>query len=94
MEPVKKDSLKLTNGILTVDGGTMQPPGFFRCTVTAFVNGKQYTKMATAGFDPLNIQPTVANPADFSEFWNKAKADLVNIPLDTKMTLLPERCTL
>jgi cephalosporin-C deacetylase len=93
MDPVKKDSLALSNGILTVDGGTMKTPGFLRCTVTAFVDGKEYTRTATAGFDPLNIQPTVDNPADFTQFWNKAKADLAAVPMDARMTLMPERCT-
>jgi cephalosporin-C deacetylase-like acetyl esterase len=93
MDATKKDSLALSNGILTVDGGTMRTPGFLRCTVTAIIGGKEYKKLATAGFDPLSIQPTVQNPADFTEFWNKAKADLANIPMDARVTLLPERCT-
>jgi len=93
MDPTKKDSLALSTGVLIVDGGSMKTPGFLRCTVTAFVDGKEYTKAATAGFDPLSIQPTVDNPADFTQFWNKAKADLANIPIDARMTLMPERCT-
>jgi cephalosporin-C deacetylase len=93
MEPSKKDSLNLPNGVLVVDGGTMKSPGFLRCTVTAKVDGKEYNKMATAGFDPLAIKPTVENPADFIQFWENAKKDLAKIPLDAKMTLLPERCT-
>jgi len=93
MDPVRKDSLALSKGVLTVDGGTMKAPGFLRCTVTAFVDGKQYTKVATAGFDPQDIQPTVDNPTDFTQFWNKAKADLAAIPMDARMTLMPERCT-
>jgi len=93
MDPTKKDSLALSTGVLIVDGGSMKTPGFLRCTVTAFVDGKEYTKAATAGFDPLSIQPTVDNPADFTQFWNKAKADLATIPIDARMTLMPERCT-
>ena len=93
MEPVKKDSVSLASGMLTVDGGTMKSPGFLRCTVTAFLDGKQYTRAATAGFDPLNIQPTVANPADFTPFWDKAKAEAAAVPMDARMTLLPERST-
>jgi len=93
MDPVKKDSLALTKGVLVVDGGTMKTAGFLRCTPTAFVDGKQYTKTATAGFDPLSIEPTVDNPTDFTQFWDKAKADLANIPMDARMTLMPERCT-
>lgn len=93
MEPTKRDSLALPSGTLTVDGGTMKTPGFLRCTVTAKIDGKDYTKLATAGFDPLSIRPTVDNPPDFTEFWNKAKADLARIPIDARMTLIPERCT-
>jgi len=93
MDPVKRDSLDLSTGILSVDGGTMKTPGFLRCEVVAKIDGKEYSKMATAGFDPLNIQPTVDSPADFADFWAKAKDELAKIPLDARVTLLPERCT-
>ncbi|MEO6330550.1 MAG: acetylxylan esterase [Ginsengibacter sp.] len=93
MNPEKKDSLSLSTGVLSVEGGTMKTPGFLRCTVVAKVEGKEYRKMATAGFDPLSIKPTVDNPADFAEFWTNAKNDLGKIPLDARVTLLPERCT-
>ena len=73
----------------TVDGGTMRTPGFLRCTVTAKINGKEYTKSATAGFDPLTIQPTVQDPADFTEFWNKAKTDLAKYSNGYKSNLTP-----
>lgn len=93
MDPVKRDSLNLTDGKITVNGGTLNTPGFLRCTVTAFVNDKEYRNLATAGFDPEAIKPTEKNPADFVQFWSKAKADLAKIPMDARMTLLPERCT-
>lgn len=93
MEVTKKDSLSIANGILSIDGGTLKTPGFLRCTVTAFVNGKTYRGLATAGFNPLQIEPTVGNPPDFHNFWTTAKAELAEIPLDAGMTLLPERCT-
>jgi len=93
MDPLKKDSLNLSTGILSVDGGTMKTPGFLRCTVVAKIDGKEYRKMATAGFDPLLIKPTVDNPADFTDFWTSAKSELAKIPLDARVTLLPERCT-
>ncbi|AQG79439.1 acetylxylan esterase [Spirosoma montaniterrae] len=93
MDPTKKETTTLRDGTLMLDGGTMRTGGFLRCTATAEVNGKEYRSMATAGFEPLTIKPTVENPADFQAFWDKAKADLATVPLDAKLTLLPDRCT-
>lgn len=94
MDPtVKKENIILKNGTLTVDGGTLKTAGFLRCLAEAEVDGKIYKGLATAGFDPMMIKPTVVNPSDFTSFWDKAKTDLAAIPLDAKMTLLPERCT-
>lgn len=93
MEPTKRDSLKLVDGTITVNGGSMPSPGFLRCIVTAEVDNKQYRNLATAGFNPEAIKPTVENPNDFIQFWNQAKADLAKVPIDARVTLLPERCT-
>lgn len=93
MEPTKKESITLASGSQTIDAGTMNTAGFLRCTATAEIDGKTYRNLATAGFNPTDIQPTVTNPDDFETFWKDAKADLAKIPLDAKMTLLPERCT-
>jgi cephalosporin-C deacetylase len=93
MEAPKKDSLQLPNGTLVVDAGTMKEPGFLRCVAFAMVNGKSYRGLATAAFNPLQIEPSIPNPTDFMGFWDKAKADLAKIPMDARMTLMPERCT-
>ncbi len=93
MEPVKKDSTVLAKGVTSLDGGTLRSPGFLRCTVIAEVDGEKYRGLATAGFDPLGISPTVENPDDFMQFWNQAKEEAAKIPMDVHMTLLPDRCT-
>ena len=93
MDPSKKDSLLLANGTLTTDGGTLKEPGFLRCIATTTIDNKTYRGLGTAAFDPQLIQPAISNPTDFLAFWEKAKADLSKIPLDARMTLLPERCT-
>lgn len=93
MEAVKKDSATLSKGVTTVEGGTLKTPGFLRCIVTAEVDGERYRGLATAGFDPLSITPTVENPSDFVDFWNEAKEEAAKIPMDAELTLLPERCT-
>ncbi len=93
MAPAKSDSLVLSDGKFIIEGGTMQTPGFLRCMVVAEVNGKKYSSLATVGFDPQLIKPAAETPADFVQFWDKAKADLAKIPVDARMTLLPERST-
>lgn len=93
MPAEKSESLILSDGKLVIEGGTMKTPGFYRCVVMAEVNGKTYRNLATVGFDPGKIKPSAVSPSDFVQFWDKAKSDLAQIPMDARMTLLPERCT-
>lgn len=94
LEPtLKKEAVAAPKGTLSVNGGTLKTPGFLRCVAEVQVEGKTYRGLGTAGFDPLSIRPTVAEKSDFVSFWEQAKRDLANIPLDARMTLLPERCT-
>ena len=78
---------------LSIEGGTMQVPGFLRCTVTTEVAGRKYKGAATAAFAPEKIQPTQTEPADFDAFWQAGKDELAAIPMDATFTLLPESCT-
>ena len=91
--PIKKETITLATGTQTIDAGTMQVPGFLRCIAIAEVDNKEYRNLSTAGFDPLQINPTIENPTDFEDFWNNALVDLAKVPMDAKMTLIPERCT-
>lgn len=94
MMPVtKSETIVLKNGTATIDAGTMREPGFLRCRVVAQYEGRSYTGLGTAAFSPDAIKPTTTEPADFMEFWEKAKAENARIPIDAKLTLLPERCT-
>jgi cephalosporin-C deacetylase len=93
MHPSKKDSAVLKDGYISIEGGTMNEPGFLRCTVVAEVDGYIYSGLATAGFDPALIRPTTEVPADFYQFWEKARNEVASLPLDPKLVLLPERCT-
>jgi cephalosporin-C deacetylase len=89
---VKKEGVILKNG-KTEFSGTMKVPGFYRVRVWAVVDGKRYEGLATAGFEPEKILPTVKDPADFNVFWDNAIAEARKINLDPKITLMPERCT-
>jgi cephalosporin-C deacetylase len=88
----KKEGVVLKNG-KTEFSGTMKVPGFYRVRVWAVVDGKRYEGLATAGFEPEKIQPTVKDPADFDTFWSNAISEARKINLDPKITLMPERCT-
>ena len=93
LPPVKMDKQILKDGKTVIDAGTMKTAGFLRCHVYAKYDGKTYDGLATAAFSPETIQPTTTMPADFAQFWDKAKSELAVIPLDAHITLLPERCT-
>ena len=90
MPPKIDQTATLTDEGLTVDGGTMNEPGFLRCIATVEQNGKTYRGLATAAFRPETIKPTQQEPADFDQFWAAGKAALAKLPIDAKITPLPE----
>jgi len=93
MKPHKSDKLTLKDGVTTFDAGTMKKSGFLRCLVYAEYKGKEYKGISTVGFSPEKLEPVTKLPDDFMEFWDKAKAEAAKIPMDVKMTLVPEKCT-
>ncbi len=93
MEIIKSEEITLSKGTALVKGGTMKVPGFLNCFAKVIYEGKTYEKYATAGFDVEKIVPTTTLPSDFSQFWDNWKAELVKIPVNPMMTLMPELCT-
>jgi len=93
MKTIKSGDIKLTDKFVTIDGGTMNNPGFLRCFATVEFEGKDYSGYGTAGFDPYLIKPTTREPKDFTKFWIDAKNELASLSLDAKMVLIEERCT-
>lgn len=91
MAPLKEGSFSLKDGKSKTQKFTMKNPGFLRCEVYATVDGKEYKGLGTAAFEPEKIKPTVKMPVDFKTFWDGAKAELAQIPMDYKMTHLPEK---
>jgi cephalosporin-C deacetylase-like acetyl esterase len=89
MPPKIEETVAITADGLTVDGGTMNEPGFLRCIATVERNGRTYRGLATAAFHPEAIKPTQQEPADFDEFWAAGKAALAKLPVDAKVTPLP-----
>ena len=92
MYPTEKKDLTLKEGTTKIKGA-MKTPGFYRLTVTAHVNGKDYQGMCTASFSPEKITPTAQCPQDFDEFWTSTIASARNTSLEPTFEFLPERST-
>lgn len=75
-------TLELIDGKASITG-KLDEPGFLQ--VRASIGAA--SAMAGAGFDPLQIKPSMPAPDDFDEFWTAQKAALAKIPM--KATLTP-----
>ncbi len=93
MPPVTTQKVAYGGGVLNIDAGSLGEPGFLTCEATVSVGGKSYTGVANVGVDPARIKAVAVMPDDFGKFWEGEKAKLRSLPLDARMTLLPERCT-
>ncbi len=93
MSTWKKGSFNSSDKEFVIDGGTMKVPGFLRCIVTITHGDTKQTEYATAAFQPGEITPTTRYPEDFLSFWEKTIASAREIPLDTQLTLMENKCT-
>ncbi len=93
MSPFKTGTVRLKNGRASVNGFTMNKPGFMRCRVTVKQGSRDYEGMATVGFSPEKLNPVTVQPSDFHDFWDKAIADARKWDLEPMMMLVPEKCT-
>lgn len=90
MTPVVDRSVTLPAEGVVIEGGTMNEAGFLRCIATAERDGQTYRALATAAFRPEEIQPTQQDASDFDQFWAEGKAALAKVPIDARVTPLPE----
>jgi cephalosporin-C deacetylase len=66
----------------------MADPGFYTCFVEDDGN---VVKQINFGYEPTNIVSLPDNPADFDEFWDTALAELAKVPVNYKLTEMPEK---
>lgn len=93
MMPAEKKTALVPLDGLVVDGGTLHTGGFIRCKASVEFAGRTYHGTATAAYAPESIRPVQTEPADFDSFWQKGKDELAQVPVEAKVTLLPEACT-
>ncbi|MCC8171083.1 MAG: acetylxylan esterase [Parabacteroides sp.] len=88
-----KKAVVLKDGTLKLQA-TLKTPGFLRCKVKAYINGRTYEGLATSAYTPERLQPVTELPADFHDYWAKTLENArTATPLNPLTTLLPERCT-
>lgn len=85
-DEIGKGTLSLSTAPASVTG-TLDQPGFLRCAAV-FVppDGKRIIALAGAGFDPLQIKPSLPVPDDFDAFWDGKKAELAALPMNARLT--------
>ena len=67
--------------------GTLDHPGFLRCTATyTLPDGEKVIGLGAAGLDPLNIKPSMPVPDDFDAFWAAKKAKLAEVAMNPRLT--------
>lgn len=93
MEPMTKGTARIKNGRTVIKVGTMDKPGFLRCSVSYKGDGYEYSSSGTVGFSPEKILPTVKMPDDFISFWDKALKDARGCGLTPRIRELPELST-
>ncbi|MES2177085.1 MAG: acetylxylan esterase [Gemmatimonadota bacterium] len=91
MAPLRRDTMDALQPRQIA--ATLGFPGFLRATVRTIVDGRTYTALATAAFDPERITATMTAPSDFEAFWRRAIEDARRVPLAPIMTRLPDRST-
>ncbi len=67
--------------------GTLDQPGFLRCTVTyTLPDTTKFIGLGAAGLDPQNIKPSMPVPDDFDAFWAAKRAKLAELPMNPRFT--------
>ncbi|MEQ1826830.1 MAG: acetylxylan esterase, partial [Pirellula sp.] len=81
VQPQPAQVVELKNGRAVVTG-KLDEPGFLLLRATL---GKT-SSMASAGYDPLSIKPSMNVPDDFDQFWATQKSSLAVIPIQSRLT--------
>lgn len=84
----QQGTIRIGNGAGSLDG-TLKQPGFLQCKVfyrTAPGASHAVAAVAGAGFDPLEIRPSLPVPGDFDAFWAAQKRRLAAVPMKPELT--------
>ena len=80
-QPQPPQTLIVKDGKATLVG-KLDEPGFLLLRATM---GKTFA-LAGAGYDPLQLKPSMPVPDDFDQFWAAQKGALANVPIKSTLT--------
>ena len=93
LKPDRNGTFRLKNGRAHVSMGTRKTPGFLDMNLKVNIDGKEYSHHIKVGYSVEKIEPYTKEPADFTTFWDKQKADLQKTPLSYTRERASEYCT-
>lgn len=88
MPPAQQGKICIGGGTGSL-GGTLTEPGFLQCKVSYRTSPgatDAVGALAGAGFDPLEIKPSMPVPEDFDAFWARQKKRLAAVPMRPELT--------
>ena len=77
----KQRTVELKDGKATLES-KLDAPGFLLLRASI---GKT-TALAAAGFDPLQLKPSMSIPDDFTAYWDTQKSSLAAVPIQSQLT--------
>lgn len=81
VQPQPPQSVNVKDGRATIIS-KLDEPGFLSLRVTYAGT----TALAAAGYDPLELKPSMPVPEDFDAFWAAQKAELAKVPMKSTLT--------
>lgn len=86
----KKGVVKPKNGSVVISLGTMSEPGFRDCKLSVTLDGNEFRHHIKVGFAPEKLTPYTAYPSDFAAFWENAKKEASQCPMEIEKVFVPE----
>lgn len=80
-QPQPQQTLTLKEGKASISG-KLDEPGF----LSLVARMEKASALATAGYQPEQLKPSMPVPDDFDDFWNTQKAKLAQVPVNFRMT--------
>ncbi len=90
VESDKSGSVKIKNGLASINMGTLKYPGFMDLNLKITLNGKEYKHHIKVGFDPEKLTAYTKMPSDFDSFWEDAKEEAAACTMKVERTFVPE----